>query len=129
MLAKSAVSANSFLLAISTNASTMADDADGLRLVCHVCQLCHVCQVFLADMGHNGQNVVAGAQRGQAQRDATVALREMESSCQRAEGFICTVSGLVASFNSSSYWGGKFGSGRTSLDIGGAKSQRFEECA
>jgi hypothetical protein len=67
-------------------------------------------------------------QRGQARRDAVIAAREMESSCQRAEGFICIVSVWVANFNSSSYEG-NFGSDRTGLDIGEAKSQRFEECA
>jgi hypothetical protein len=86
MLAKSAVSANSFLLAISTNASTLAVAADGLRLVCHVCRLCRVCQVFLADMGQNLQNVAIGAQHFHAHRDDEDATGEkMELSCQRAE--------------------------------------------
>jgi hypothetical protein len=58
----------------------------------------HVCQAFLADMGQNGQNVVAGAQRGHVRRES-VATRKIESSCQRAYGFICTVRGLVADFN------------------------------
>lgn len=75
MLAKSAVLANLFLLAISTNASTLAVAADDLR---RVCRLCRVCQEFLADTGQNGQNVVAGAQRGQAQRDGRVERNEIE---------------------------------------------------
>jgi hypothetical protein len=58
MLAKAAMSANLFLLAISTNASSLAVAADGLR---RICRLCRVCQEFLADTGQHGQNVVAGA--------------------------------------------------------------------
>jgi hypothetical protein len=40
------------------------------------------------------------AQRDQVLHDAAVAMREMESSCQRMVRFICTLSGLVANFNS-----------------------------
>jgi hypothetical protein len=76
MLAKAAMTANSFLLAISTNASTLAIAADDLRHVCQVCQLCHVCQLFLADMGQNGQNLAVGAQNYCDRRDDEVATGE-----------------------------------------------------
>jgi hypothetical protein len=95
MLAKAAMTANSFLLAISTNASTLASKADDLRLVCHVCQLCHVGHILLADMGQNGQNVAVGAQHFYVRRDDdddVAAGGNRNKVAKELDGFICILS-------------------------------------